>query len=101
MKMKKHSDWAQLAASFITILAIIIFISTLSAAAQQAGGTILGVVTDPTSGGVSGGTVTIKNSGTGVERTVQTNGDGLYAAPNLIPGTYEVSIAAAGFTSAV
>jgi hypothetical protein len=100
MKAQKQSDWTQWMAWFITMLVVIILLSTLQAAAQEAGGTILGVVTDPTGSAVANGTVTIKNMGTGVDRIIQTNGEGLYVAPNLIPGKYDVTITATGFTSA-
>ncbi len=101
MKMQKQSDRARSTVWALSMLAIMLCVSTIQMAAQEAGGTILGVVTDPTSGAVSGGTVTIKNTGTGVERVVQTNAEGLYVAPNLIPGTYELNISAPGFTPAV
>jgi outer membrane receptor protein involved in Fe transport len=67
--------------------------------AQEAGGTILGVVSDPSGGTVGDAQVTIKNVETGVERSVTSNSDGLFVAPNLIPGRYEVRIEAAGFSS--
>src|ERR1700680_1029782 len=101
MKMQRQSDRARSMAWPISMLAIMLCVSAAQMAAKEAGGTILGVVTDPTSGAVSGGTVTIKNTGTGVDRVVQTNAEGLYVAPNLIPGTYELNISATGFTPAV
>ena len=101
MKMQKQSDRARSMAWPISMLVIMLCVSAVQMAAQEAGGTILGVVTDPTSGAVSDGMVTIKNTGTGVDRVVQTNADGLYVAPNLIPGTYELNITATGFTPAV
>ena len=73
MKMQKQSDRARSMVWPISMLAIMLCVSAIQMAAQEAGGTILGVVTDPTSGAVSGGTVTIKNTGTGVDRVVQTN----------------------------
>jgi hypothetical protein len=101
MKMQKQSDRARSTLWALSMLAIMLCVSAIQMAAQEAGGTILGVVTDPTSGAVSGGTVTIKNTATGVDRVVQTNADGLYVAPNLLPGTYELNISATGFTPAV
>jgi hypothetical protein len=72
-----------------------------TAEAQVAGGTILGSVTDPSGAAVASTQVTIKNVATGVTRSVPTNNDGLYAAPNLVPGDYEVAVEAAGFASSV
>jgi len=45
--------------------------------------------------------VTIKNVGTGVVREVTTNGDGFYSAPNLLPGSYDVTVTAKGFQTTV
>ena len=67
--------------------------------AQVAGGTITGTVVD-TSGRVIPNTqVSITNVATGVSRTTTTNEDGLYTAPNLLPGAYEAKFAAPGFKS--
>ena len=72
-----------------------------SAWAQSAGGTILGRMTDPAGAVIPNGQVVIKNVETGVARTVATNGSGLYQAPNLSPGIYEISATAAGFGTTV
>src|SRR5258708_9612178 len=69
--------------------------------AQAVGATLSGLVTDERGGPVPGATVSIKNVGTGVVREVSTNGDGFYSAPNLLPGTYEVRVAAQGFQTLV
>src|SRR5215469_3207698 len=71
------------------------------ARAQESGGSIVGTVSDPTGAAVPNAGVTVKNVGTGVVRDVQTNGEGLFAAPNLIPGTYEITVTASGFATAV
>jgi hypothetical protein len=100
MKMQNQSYRARAIWRVIAILAIMLGLPAARAAAQSAGGTILGVVTDPTGAIVDGGTVTITNIGTGVDRVVETNEDGLYVAPNLIAGAYNLTIAATGFTLA-
>ena len=48
---------------------------------------------------MSGATVTIKNIATGEVRKVVTNGEGVYSAPNLLPGPYQVEVTASGFRS--
>jgi outer membrane receptor protein involved in Fe transport len=78
------------------ILLIIFCAPTL---AQVAGGTLSGTVSDPNGSGVPQAKLVIKNIATGVERTVTTNGDGFYTTVNLLPGSYEISIAATGFNS--
>jgi len=61
-------------------------------------GTINGTIRDPNQAVVPDASVTIHNVGTGVDRVVQTNEVGLYSAPFLTPGDYEVTISKAGFT---
>src|SRR5260370_31636409 len=68
---------------------------------QVVGGTLLGTITGPTGAGIPAAKVVIKNVETGVTTTVTTNARGIYNAPNLVPGTYEATISAAGFTSVV
>src|SRR5258708_33201320 len=65
--------------------------------AQLAGANLSGVVSDESGAAVAGATVTIRNTATGGVREVRTNTDGIYAAPNLAPGTYDVAVTAPGF----
>jgi Carboxypeptidase regulatory-like domain/TonB dependent receptor/TonB-dependent Receptor Plug Domain len=67
------------------------------AKAQVAGATLSGLVTDDQGGPVANATISIKNVGTGVAREVTSNTDGIYSAPNLLPGEYEVTVTATGF----
>src|ERR1700721_1805495 len=69
--------------------------------AQVAGGTVLGTITDPSGGTVPKVEVSIRNLDTSVVTTVTTNGDGFFSAPNLLPGNYEITASATGFSSAV
>jgi hypothetical protein len=84
----------------IAIVLVFLLIAA-SLPAQEAGGTITGAVTDPQGAAVPGATVGIRNIATGVDRTTTTSSDGGYVAPNLIPGTYEITITAAGFAASV
>ncbi len=67
------------------------------AEAQVAGATLSGLVTDDQGGPVANATIGVKNAGTGVVREVTSNSDGIYSAPNLLPGEYEVTVTATGF----
>jgi hypothetical protein len=69
--------------------------ATLSA--QEFRGTILGRVSDPTGAVIPGAKVTITNQETNVPVNVETNGEGNYVAPYMIPGTYRVVVTSAGF----
>jgi hypothetical protein len=80
---------------------VFVLLAAVSLPAQTFRGTILGTVTDPSGAVVSGAKVTVKNVGTGLERTTQTSADGSYALPELQIGTYTVTITLAGFETAV
>jgi hypothetical protein len=82
----------------VLLLAILV---SVPAGAQVAGGTISGTVTDASGGIIPNAQISIKNVATGVSRTVPTNSDGFYTAPNLLPGTYDVTYTAQGFKSEV
>jgi Carboxypeptidase regulatory-like domain len=59
--------------------------------------TILGTVTDPTGAAVPNATIVVTNHDTGVERSLPTNSDGQYVAPDLQLGHYTVRVTATGF----
>jgi outer membrane receptor protein involved in Fe transport len=80
-------------------LCLLFLLAALPAPAQNAGGEIVGTVTDETGGVLPGVTVTIRNQATGVSRDTQTDGAGRYRAPLLPVGTYEVSAALSGFAT--
>lgn len=65
--------------------------------AQVTMGTIVGTVVDATGAAVPNAAVTIKNIDKGTVVTYQTDQNGYYRAPFLIPGTYEVSVEKPGF----
>src|SRR5487761_847309 len=64
---------------------------------QVVGATMSGVVSDPSGAVIPKAMVSIKNTATGITTNVTTNSAGLYTAPNLIPGPYEVTVSAPGF----
>jgi hypothetical protein len=83
---------------FGLLLALISFSDKCSAAGQTAAtGQIEGTVTDPSKAAVGQATITATNEATGITRTVKSNADGDYAVPLLTPGSYSVTIEAAGF----
>src|SRR5208282_4793966 len=75
--------------------------AAVSLSAQTFRGTILGSVTDPQGAVVAGAHVSVKNVGTGLERTTETSADGSYALPELPIGTYNVTVTGAGFQTSV
>ena len=70
-----------------------------AASAQETTGTITGVTTDQSGAVLPGVTVTVKNTGTGLTRTVVTNEAGIYTAGLLPIGAYEVTFELSGFQS--
>ncbi len=62
-------------------------------------GTIIGTVMDPNGAVVPGATVTAKNVGTGIERSVVSDEFGNYTIPELQTGNYEVRVEKSGFQS--
>ncbi|MBI4876443.1 MAG: TonB-dependent receptor [Acidobacteria bacterium] len=66
-------------------------------AAQEYRATLLGVVTDPSGASIPAAGVTITNLDTGVGSKSQTNADGNYVVPFLIPGRYALRVEVAGF----
>jgi hypothetical protein len=68
--------------------------------AQKTSGTIRGLVTDPSGAVVPSVTVIIRSDGTGSTRTVTTNVQGEYVAPELPTGTYTIAVNAPGFKEA-
>src|SRR5262245_28354747 len=56
-----------------------------------------GIVSDSSGGGRAGAKVTLRNVGTGVEVTRQTNAEGLYIFDFVESGTYMVTVEAQGF----
>src|SRR4030088_2978480 len=69
--------------------------------AQVSGATLTGTVRDPSGSFIQDAQVSITDVATSVTRSVSSNGAGLYSAPNLLPGTYDIRISAMGFRTAV
>jgi len=69
--------------------------------AQQAGvAGISGVVQDATGASVPGAKVTVSNESKGITRNLETNQNGIFTAPSLIPASgYTVKVESAGFGS--
>lgn len=59
--------------------------------------TITGTVTDTTQAIIAGAQVTLRNVGTNITTTTETNAAGIYVFPALNPGTYDVTFERQGF----
>ncbi len=67
--------------------------------AQTVGGTFTGRVRDQSASTLPHASVAITNVATGVVTSVITNEGGFYSAPNLLPGTYDVTVTFDGFNT--
>ena len=72
----------------------VILMLPLLAHAQVAGGSIAGRVTDSNGALIPGAQVAIRNTATGVTTNLVANEEGVYRAPNLLPGNYEITASA-------
>lgn len=85
----------------LAILFTAALLPTNGARAQVAGATLTGTVTDSSGAVVPKAQVTITDVATGVARKITADNAGLYSAPNLLPGTYQVSVTAPGFATEI
>jgi hypothetical protein len=91
----RHGKTVIFAASMLTMLLLV----SAGPLCSQASTSLRGVVNDPTGGSVSGATVTLTNTESKIERKITTGDDGSYQFSLLPPGTYTLSVTAAGFQS--
>src|SRR6201987_4421636 len=101
MKREKHSgaSVSVLVVSLATVAGIVV-LSGLSSA-QVVGATLSGFISDASGAAISGATVSSKNLATGEIREFVTNAEGFYSIPNLLPGSYDVTVTANQFSQAV
>jgi carboxypeptidase family protein/TonB-dependent receptor-like protein len=77
------------------------FLSPVGANAQIAGATLTGTVVDASGAVVPNAQISITNEATGEVRTITVDSAGVYSAPNLLPGKYDVTATATGFATTV
>src|ERR1700690_3274523 len=95
--IKKQPMRARFLSSALVPL-LVLALGAGAAFAQTTGaGTITGTLTDPNGGVVPGAAVAVRNTNTGSTLALVTNGTGLYVAPFMPPGMYEITANKAGF----
>ncbi|MGA3131650.1 MAG: carboxypeptidase regulatory-like domain-containing protein [Terracidiphilus sp.] len=84
-------------AAFVMTALFVISVRVIARAQTTGAATINGAVTDANQAAIAAATVTVTDVDTGVQHVYTTGSAGLYSAPFLIPGHYEVDATAANF----
>jgi len=82
-------------------LFLLIVLLTRAAVGQSSNGTISGLVLDPSGRAITGADIQIVNDATGIRYPGATNGEGIYAVPNLPPGPYRIQVSKIGFKTLI
>src|SRR5881409_3726881 len=85
----------------IFIILVMTVLSPGAASAQVAGATLSGTISDASGAVIPGAMVSIRDTATGIIRTVSSDEAGLYTAPNLRPSIYDVTVSIPGFSTRV
>jgi hypothetical protein len=88
-------------AIWVLLVAVVSLTSIDQAYAQVAGATLTGTVKDSSGSFIPNAQIVITDVATGGARTISADSAGLYAAPNLLPGAYEIRVSATGFSTEV
>jgi hypothetical protein len=84
-----------------TLACLFLLFASVLAADAQATGIITGSVTDSSGAVIPNATVSIANKETSFSRSLTANTEGLFSAPSLAPGPYQVRVTMEGFRTLV
>jgi len=84
-----------------SLIAILCLLAAGTVWSQDTKGTITGRVTDPSGSVIAGAKVVVTNVGMGTKSDLTTNAEGIYLAPALSPGAYQVEASSAGFKKSI
>jgi hypothetical protein len=88
--------------SFSLLLALALSIFTpIPVWAQVTGATLFGTVVDASGATVPQAQISIRNVSTAITTTATADSSGFYTMPNLLPGSYEITVSARGFTTEI
>ena len=95
----RFRPFAQISCAIVFVMAALLV--PMSATSQELRGKISGRVVDSNGGAVPNATVTVTDLARGTKTDLTTNDDGLFDAPFLLPGSYQVLVEASGFKKAL
>ena len=87
--------------SAFAMMGLLLGIASTGILAQVTTATISGTVSDSSGATVPAAMVQVKNTGTGITQSTNTDGQGRFTVPSLIVGEYQVTAAKAGFQTVV
>jgi hypothetical protein len=83
----------------LPLIGVALLLLSVPLASAQTTAQLTGIVQDNSGAMIPGAEITLTDQATGIKRIVQTNRQGLYAFPSLVPGTYTVKVSAKSFQS--
>lgn len=96
MRKEENHDRAIKTVRGLLAAAVLVFLGAGAAWAQSTA-SLIGTVRDPSNAVVAGATLTLTSAETGASRTVQSSESGEYSFPQVLPGTYQLSVGSQGF----
>src|ERR1700739_2403111 len=69
--------------------------------AQFEDGSVVGTIRDSSGAAVSGASITVINTATGIQNMATSNGNGDYEVPSIRAGSYRITASAPGFATAI
>ena len=82
---------------FLALAGVLCILFGSAARAQRLDGTLRVTITDKSQASIEDAKVTAENQATGVSATTTTSSSGTYVFPNLLVGTYAVTVEKDGF----
>ena len=83
----------------LPFIGVALLLLSVPVARAQTTAQLTGIVQDNSGAMIPGAEITLTDQASGSKRIVQTNRQGLYAFPSLVPGTYTVKVSAKSFQS--
>ena len=87
--------------SAFALLSLLLSVASTGLLAQVTTATISGTVSDASGAAVPDANVQVKNNGTGITQSTNTDGQGRFTVPSLVVGDYQVTATKAGFQTVV